>query len=104
MFTRLKPKHATNARPYAPPHPLLLARQHRVKTWASWKGHEAGGLGEAHEDVLIVAGDISSSVERLGETLSHLKERYDEVRDRNNKKGTVSGGEANVFRTLRRRR
>ncbi|CAM9237004.1 unnamed protein product [Scytosiphon promiscuus] len=50
-----------------------------VKTWESWRGQETGGLGEGHEDVLIVAGDISSSLERSAETLSHLKERYDEV-------------------------
>ncbi|CAN0426697.1 unnamed protein product [Pylaiella littoralis] len=50
-----------------------------VKTWASWKGYEAGELGEAHEDVLIVAGDVSSSLERSAETLTDLKERYDEV-------------------------
>lgn len=52
----------------------------RVKTWASWKGYKSGELGEAHEDVLIVAGDISSSLERTAETLTDLKERYDEVR------------------------
>lgn len=52
----------------------------RVKTWASWKGYNSGELGEAHEDVLIVAGDISSSLERTAETLADLKERYDEVR------------------------
>jgi len=51
----------------------------RVKTWASWKGYDSGELGEAHEDVLIVAGDISSSLERIAETLADLKERYDEV-------------------------
>lgn len=52
----------------------------RVKTWASWKGYDSGALGEAHEDVLIVAGDISSSLERAAETLTDLKERFDEVR------------------------
>ena len=38
------------------------------------------GLGEGHEDVLMVAGDVSSSLERLLETLTDLKKRYDQVR------------------------
>ncbi|CAM9447791.1 unnamed protein product, partial [Ectocarpus sp. 12 AP-2014] len=50
-----------------------------VKSWESWKGDEDGDLGEGHEDVLIVAGDISSSLERSAETLECLMERYDEV-------------------------
>lgn len=58
----------------------LLSSPNRVKTWRSWKGCGPGELGEAHEDVLIVAGDISSSLERAAETLTDLKERYDEVR------------------------
>ncbi|CAM9213644.1 unnamed protein product [Ectocarpus fasciculatus] len=50
-----------------------------VKSLASWKGDGDGELGEGHEDVLIVAGDISSSLERSAETLECLMERYDEV-------------------------
>lgn len=46
----------------------------RVKTWPSWKG------SETHEDVLLVAGDVSSSLDRSAETLSGLKELYDQVR------------------------
>lgn len=64
-----------------------LSPSNRVKTWASWKGYGPGELGEAHEDVLIVAGDISSSLERAAETLTDLKERYDEVRGRRREEG-----------------
>ncbi|CAN0439707.1 unnamed protein product, partial [Laminaria digitata] len=50
-----------------------------VKRLPSWKGSGTDGQGEGHEDVLVVPGDISSSLERSAETLTELKNRYDEV-------------------------
>lgn len=57
----------------------LVPRLCRVKKLPSWKGSEAGSRGEGHEDVLVVPGDISSSLDRSVETLTELKKRYDEV-------------------------
>lgn len=51
----------------------------RIKTWPSWReGSDGRGMG--YKDVLIVAGDVSSSLERLLATLSEAVDRYDEVR------------------------
>lgn len=63
----------------------------RVKRLPSWKGSGTDGQGKGHEDVLVVPGDISSSLDRSAETLTELKERYDEVRLRARHVGHVDG-------------
>lgn len=44
-----------------------------------------------HEDILLIPGDVSSSMERLEETLSDLTDRYDQVRP-GEKGGIETGG------------
>ena len=63
-----------------------------MKKLPSWKGSGTDGQGKGHEDVLVVPGDISSSLDRSAETLTELKERYDEVQERTRTQGGVCMG------------